>query len=85
MFTNGSGPGCQSANASSTAATVSCSSNFPATITCVRFAPKLETTDGLPVSMKLYQHLGFETVSCEAAELWNGPRTLIVMEKTLSD
>jgi GNAT superfamily N-acetyltransferase len=44
---------------------------------------RLETTEGLPVSMKLYQHLGFETVSSEPAELWNGQRALIVMEKTL--
>lgn len=46
---------------------------------CIR----LETTDGLPASMKLYQRLGFRTVSSEVAELWDGPRTLIKMEKPL--
>lgn len=46
---------------------------------CIR----LETTEGLPVSMQLYQKLGFRTVSAEVAELWDGPRTLIRMEKSL--
>jgi GNAT superfamily N-acetyltransferase len=46
---------------------------------CIR----LETTEGLPVSMQLYQKLGFRTVSSEVAELWDGPRTLIRMEKSL--
>jgi hypothetical protein len=46
---------------------------------CIR----LETTEGLPVSMQLYQKLGFRTVSSEVAELWDGPRALIRMEKSL--
>jgi GNAT superfamily N-acetyltransferase len=46
---------------------------------CIR----LETTEGLPVSMQLYQKLGFRIVSSEVAELWDGPRRLIRMEKSL--
>jgi GNAT superfamily N-acetyltransferase len=46
---------------------------------CIR----LETTEGLPVSMRLYRTLGFRTVSSESAELWDGRRTLIRMEKSL--
>lgn len=46
---------------------------------CIR----LETTEGLPVSMRLYRKLGFRMVSSEAADLWDGPRTLIRMEKSL--
>ena len=46
---------------------------------CIR----LETTEGLPVSMRLYQKLGFRTVSSEIVELWDGSRTLIRMEKSL--
>jgi GNAT superfamily N-acetyltransferase len=46
---------------------------------CIR----LETTEGLPVSMRLYQKLGFRTVSSEVVELWDGPRALIRMEKSL--
>ena len=46
---------------------------------CIR----LETTDGLPVSMGLYRKLGFRVVSSDVAELWDGPRTLIRMEKPL--
>jgi GNAT superfamily N-acetyltransferase len=46
---------------------------------CIR----LETTDGLPVSMQLYQKLGFRTVSSEVVELWDGPRSHITMEKSL--
>jgi GNAT superfamily N-acetyltransferase len=47
---------------------------------CIR----LETTEGLPASMHLYRKLGFHTVSSEVAELWDGPRTLIRMEKSLA-
>ena len=46
---------------------------------CIR----LETTEGLPASMRLYQQLGFRTVSSELTVLWDGPRTLIRMEKPL--
>lgn len=46
---------------------------------CIR----LETTDGLPVSMRMYRQLGFRIVSSDLAELWDGPRTLIRMEKSL--
>jgi GNAT superfamily N-acetyltransferase len=46
---------------------------------CIR----LETTDGLPVSMQLYQKLGFRTVSSEVVEMWDGPRSRIRMEKSL--
>jgi GNAT superfamily N-acetyltransferase len=46
---------------------------------CIR----LETTEGLPVSMQLYQKLGFRTVSSEVVELWDGPRIRIGMEKSL--
>lgn len=46
---------------------------------CVR----LETANGLEASMRLYQQLGFRTVSSGEAELWDGPRTLIEMEKPL--
>lgn len=48
-------------------------------------AVRLETTDGLPASMALYRTLGFDTVREETVELWDGPRTLIRMEKRLAD
>ena len=44
----------------------------------------LETTDGLPESMRLYEKLGFEVVSAETAELWDGSRKLIKMTLQLS-
>lgn len=43
----------------------------------------LETTDGLPESQSLYEALGFEVVSDEPAELWDGVRPLIRMEMNL--
>lgn len=48
-------------------------------------AVRLETTDGLPASMTLYRTLGFRTVREETVALWDGPRTLIRMEKRLAD
>ena len=44
----------------------------------------LETTDGLPESMQLYEKLGFEVLSTETAELWDGARKLIKMRLQLS-
>jgi N-acetylglutamate synthase-like GNAT family acetyltransferase len=44
----------------------------------------LETTDGLPESMQLYENLGFEVLSTERADLWDGPRKLIKMTLPLS-
>ncbi len=44
----------------------------------------LETTDGLPESMQLYEKLGFEVLSTETADLWDGPRKLIKMILQLS-
>lgn len=44
---------------------------------------RLETTEGLPVSMSLYRRLGFRTTSEDVVQLWDGPRTLIKMEKAL--
>ncbi len=44
----------------------------------------LETTDGLPESMQLYEKLGFEVVSTETADLWDGARKLIKMILQLS-
>jgi GNAT superfamily N-acetyltransferase len=44
----------------------------------------LETTDGLPESMQLYEMLGFEIRSTETADLWDGPRELIKMILQLS-
>ena len=43
----------------------------------------LETTDGLPESQSLYEALGFEVISDEPAELWDGVRPLIRMELDL--
>ncbi len=44
----------------------------------------LDTTDGLPESMQLYEKLGFEVLSTETADLWDGPRKLIKMILQLS-
>ncbi len=44
----------------------------------------LETTDGLPESMQLYEKLGFEVHSTETADLWDGARELIKMRLQLS-
>ncbi len=44
----------------------------------------LETTDGLPESMQLYEKLGFEVLSTETADLWDGARKLIKMRLPLS-
>ena len=43
----------------------------------------LETTDGLPVSEKMYEKLGFRVTSNTAAELWDGKRPLILMQLDL--
>jgi N-acetylglutamate synthase-like GNAT family acetyltransferase len=43
----------------------------------------LETTDGLPESQSLYEALGFEVISDQPAELWDGVRPLIRMEMDL--
>ncbi len=44
----------------------------------------LETTDGLRESQALYEALGFETLSNELAELWDGVRPLIRMRLPLN-
>ena len=44
----------------------------------------LETTDGLPESQTLYESLGFELVSNEQQELWDGVRPLIKMQLQLN-
>jgi len=44
----------------------------------------LETTDGLPKSMQLYEKLGFKGHSTEMADLWDGARKLITMKLQLS-
>ncbi len=44
----------------------------------------LETTDGLPESMQLYEKLGFEVHATETADLWDGARKLIKMSLPLS-
>jgi GNAT superfamily N-acetyltransferase len=44
----------------------------------------LETTDGLSESMQLYEKLGFEVLSTEMTDLWDGPRKLIRMRLPLS-
>lgn len=44
----------------------------------------LETTDGLPASMAIYERLGFTTVSSETAPLWKGNGLLIVMRLPLA-
>lgn len=41
----------------------------------------LETTDGLPESMGLYEHLGFQTIVARPEPLWHGEGLLIVMER----
>ncbi len=43
----------------------------------------LETTDGLPESMQLYEKLGFAVQSTETADLWDGARKLIKMRLPL--
>lgn len=43
----------------------------------------LESTDGLPESQALYDDLGFETVSSNDEELWDGVRPLIRMQMEL--
>lgn len=43
----------------------------------------LETTDGLPESQTLYDSLGFKVTSTTNPLLWDGPRSLMIMEKTL--
>jgi ribosomal protein S18 acetylase RimI-like enzyme len=43
----------------------------------------LESTDGLPESQALYDDLGFETVSTNVEELWDGVRPLIRMQMQL--
>jgi len=43
----------------------------------------LESTDGLPESQALYDDLGFELVSNEVEELWDGARPLIRMQLQL--
>ncbi|MGI9223567.1 MAG: GNAT family N-acetyltransferase [Woeseiaceae bacterium] len=43
----------------------------------------LESTDGLPESQALYDDLGFELVSNEIEELWDGSRPLIRMQLPL--
>jgi GNAT superfamily N-acetyltransferase len=44
----------------------------------------LETTDGLKESQTLYEQLGFDVTSDAVADLWDGPRPLIVMEHRLA-
>ena len=44
----------------------------------------LETTDGLKESQTLYESLGFTVTSDTVADLWDGPRPLIVMELALT-
>jgi len=44
----------------------------------------LETTDGLKESQTLYEQLGFGVTSEKVADLWDGPRPLIVMELPLA-
>ena len=44
----------------------------------------LETTDGLNESQTLYERLGFSVTSDATADLWDGPRPLIVMEMQLA-
>jgi GNAT superfamily N-acetyltransferase len=41
----------------------------------------LETTDGLPESMALYERLGFRTAFARPEPLWHGEGMLIVMER----
>lgn len=43
----------------------------------------LETTDGLPESQALYEKLGFNVISNETEELWDGPRPLLRMQLVL--
>ena len=43
----------------------------------------LESTDGLTESQTLYEALGFDLISSDVEELWDGPRPLIRMHKAL--
>ena len=43
----------------------------------------LETTDGLPVSERMYEKLGFRVTSNSVEELWDGSRPLIRMQLDL--
>ncbi len=43
----------------------------------------LETTDGLPVSEKMYEKLGFRVTSNTVEDLWDGKRPLILMQLEL--
>ena len=43
----------------------------------------LETTDGLPMSEKMYEKLGFRVTSNTVEELWDGKRPLILMQLDL--
>ena len=43
----------------------------------------LESTDDLPESQALYEALGFDLISSDVEELWDGPRPLIRMRKDL--
>ena len=43
----------------------------------------LDTTDGLPVSEKMYEQLGFHITSNTIEELWDGNRPLILMQLNL--
>ena len=44
----------------------------------------LETTDGLPESLALYEKLGFRVTSNSIEELWDGKRPLICMKLDLT-
>ena len=43
----------------------------------------LETTDGLKESQTLYEKLGFTVTSETVADIWDGPRPLVIMEMRL--
>ncbi len=43
----------------------------------------LETTDGLPVSEKMYEKLGFRVTSNTVEDLWDGKRPLILLQLEL--
>jgi GNAT superfamily N-acetyltransferase len=43
----------------------------------------LETTDGLKESQTLYEKLGFTVTSKTVADIWDGPRPLVIMEMRL--
>ena len=44
----------------------------------------LETTDGLKESQTMYEKLGFTVTSHTVADLWDGPRPLVIMELHLA-